>query len=96
MGMSAFYGETFNDEQSLKTLTRAADLGCTFWDTSDVYGPHTNERLLGRWFKETGRRNEIFLCTKFGILGLGPSGIEVRGDRAYIRSAVEGSLERLA
>lgn len=43
-----------NDEESLKVLTAAADMGVTFWDTSDMYGPFTNEQLLGRWFKETG------------------------------------------
>jgi aryl-alcohol dehydrogenase-like predicted oxidoreductase len=94
MGMSAFYANSQSDEESLKTLTRAADLGSTFWDTSDVYGPHTNEKLLGRWFKETGRRNEIFLCTKFGI-DFSTGTPVIRGDREYIRSCVQGSLERL-
>lgn len=65
MGMSAFYSGLNDDEASLKVLTAAADMGCTFWDTAAIYG--TNEALLGRWFKETGRRKEIFLCSKGGI-----------------------------
>ena len=58
----------YDDEESAKVLTKAADMGITFWDTSDVYGPHTNEKLIGKWFKDTGRRKEIFLATKFGNL----------------------------
>ena len=67
MGMSFGYTSFggYDDTKSSQVLTRAADLGITFWDTSDVYGPHTNEKLLGKWFKDTGRRNEIFLATKF-------------------------------
>jgi aryl-alcohol dehydrogenase-like predicted oxidoreductase len=67
----------------------------TKWDTSDIYGPHTNEKLLGRWFRETGRRNEIFLATKFGNC-LDANGRHiVRGDFAYVKEACQGSLERL-
>lgn len=89
MGLSAFYVGGI-DSESLKVLTHAADLGCTFWDTSDIYGPHTNERLIGRWFKESGRRQEIFLATKFAIT---PNGI--RGDAAYVKQACHDSLQRL-
>ncbi|MBA2347303.1 MAG: aldo/keto reductase, partial [Solirubrobacterales bacterium] len=64
MGMSAFYGAR-DDEESLKTLNRALELGVSFWDTSDMYGPHTNERLLARVLD--GRRDEVYLATKFGI-----------------------------
>jgi len=75
-------------------LTKAADLGLTFWDTSDIYGPFTNEELLGRWFKLTGRRKEIFLATKFG--GRFENGaMSVRGDPEYVRQCIEGSLKRL-
>jgi len=75
----------------MKVMTLAADLGCTFWDTSDIYGPLTNEKLIGRWFKETGRRDEIFLATKFALT---PEW-QLRGDAAYVKEACAGSLERL-
>ena len=67
MGMSFDYTSFggFDDTESSQVLTRAVDLGITFWDTSDIYGPYTNEKLLGKRFKDTGRRNEIFLATKF-------------------------------
>lgn len=84
MGLSAFYVGGVDDE-SLKVLTHAADLGCTFWDTSDLYGPHTNEKLIGRWFKETGRRNEIFLATKFGATFEG-----ARGSANYVKKSIRG------
>lgn len=63
-------------------------------DTSDVYGPHTNEQLIGKWFKDTGRRKEIFLCTKFGNLRVNGKP-EVRGDAAYVKEACQASLDRL-
>ncbi len=84
----------FDNEQSYKVLTRAADLGVTLWDTSDVYGPHTNEQLIGKWFKETGRRKEIFLCSKFGNLRI-DGRPAVRGDKEYVKEACQASLERL-
>jgi len=100
MGMSAFY--THGDDPAeaekkhLEVMTRAADLGQTFWDTSDIYGPFTNEELIGKWFKMTGRRKEIFLATKFAIF-LDPETkqMKVRGDKEYVRSCIEGSLKRL-
>src|SRR6266576_3692889 len=64
MGMSEFYGEA-DDTESLATIRRALDLGLTFLDTADVYGPFKNEELVGRAIR--GRRNEIVLATKFGI-----------------------------
>ncbi|KAF2169625.1 hypothetical protein M409DRAFT_20039 [Zasmidium cellare ATCC 36951] len=97
MGMSFAYTSYggYDDAESLKVLTKAADLGITFWDTSDIYGPATNEKLLGHWFKETGRRKEIFLATKFGNLR-GPDGSPtVRGDREWVHQACKESLERL-
>ncbi|EMD00079.1 hypothetical protein BAUCODRAFT_364570 [Baudoinia panamericana UAMH 10762] len=97
MGMSGAYTSygKVTDEESLQVLTRAADIGITFWDTSDLYGPHTNEKLLGRWFKETGRRKEIFLATKFAVI-MGPNrSMTVRGDREYVKQACQDSLERL-
>ena len=64
MGMSEFYG-TSSEAQSLRVLDRAADIGCTFWDTSDMYGPFTNEILLSKALE--GRRDRITLATKFGV-----------------------------
>lgn len=96
MGMSAAYPSFggYNDEQSLEVLTKAADMGITFWDTSDVYGPFTNEKLIGRWFKETGRRNEIFLATKFAIT-IQDGQMRVNGTPEYVKQACAASLERL-
>jgi aryl-alcohol dehydrogenase-like predicted oxidoreductase len=96
MGMSAFYGAT-DEEEAVRTIHRALDLGCNFLDTSDMYGPHTNERLVGRAIG--ARRDEVFLATKFGIkLEQGADGTPVRsidGSPDYVRSACEGSLQRL-
>jgi len=97
MGMSAFYGAADQDE-ALRTIHRALDLGCNFLDTSDMYGPHTNERLVGRAIK--GRRDEVFLATKFGIK-LEPGGAggppirSIDGSPEYVRSACDSSLQRL-
>lgn len=84
----------YNDEESLQVLTRAADLGITFWDTSDIYGPFTNEILIGRWFKETGRRDEIFLATKFASK-IVDGKLAVDGTPEYVKQAFKDSLERL-
>jgi aryl-alcohol dehydrogenase-like predicted oxidoreductase len=94
MGMSAFYGAT-DEQESVRAIHRALDLGCNFLDTSDMYGPHTNERLVGGAIAE--RRDEVFLATKFGIkLEPGdPPKRSVDGSADYVRSACEGSLGRL-
>ena len=94
MGMSEFYG-TLDDKESLATIDRALELGIDFLDTSDVYGPHTNEELVGKALK--GRRNRFFVATKFGIVRdpADPSKRGVSGTPAYVRSSVEGSLKRL-
>ncbi len=96
MGMSAFYGSA-DEQEGVQTIQRALDLGCAFLDTSDMYGPHTNERLVGRAIKD--RRDEVFLATKFGIkLERGADGTPVRsidGRPEYVSSACEGSLQRL-
>lgn len=65
MGLSAYYGAIDDDETRFKFLDRAYELGATFWDTADVYGD--SEELIGRWFKRTGKREEIFLVTKVCI-----------------------------
>lgn len=96
MGMSFGYSSYggYDDVASLQVLTRAADLGINFWDTSDVYGPHTNEQLIGKWFKQTGRRNEIFLASKFAN-SIVDGKMIVRGDAAYVKEACNASLKRL-
>ena len=94
MGMSDFYGKR-DDENSLKTLQRAHDLGVRFWDTADMYGPFHNEELIGKALK--GIRNDITLATKFGIVRYpdNPSARGVNGRPEYVRSACEASLKRL-
>ena len=93
MGMSEFYGKG-DDDESISTIHRALDLGITFLDTSDMYGPYLNEQLVGRAIAD--RRDQVVLATKFGISrGPDPAVRTVRGDPAYVRQACEGSLGRL-
>jgi aryl-alcohol dehydrogenase-like predicted oxidoreductase len=94
MGMSEFYGAG-DEKESIATLERALELGITFWDTSDAYGPHTNEALLGRTL--AGRRDKVFLATKFGIVRdpADPLKRGISGRPEYVRASVEGSLRRL-
>ena len=99
MGMSEFYGATSapgsdQERDSVETIHRALDLGVTLLDTADMYGPHTNERLVGRAI--AGRRDEVVLATKFGIVRDGDAGTRsVDGRPEYVRAALDGSLQRL-
>ncbi|AGI23884.1 aldo/keto reductase [Pseudomonas sp. MT3] len=95
MGMSDFYTTGSDEKESVATLHRALELGVTLFDTADVYGPHTNEALLGRALK--GKREQVFLATKFGLLRNPdqPTSRGADGRPEYVREAVEGSLRRL-
>lgn len=94
MGMSDFYGSP-DDAESTATIHRALELGVTFFDTSDMYGPHTNEVLVGRAL--AGRRDQAVIATKFGIVRSpeDPSRRSVNGRPEYVRQACDGSLSRL-
>jgi aryl-alcohol dehydrogenase-like predicted oxidoreductase len=94
MGMSHAYGPS-DETESLAVLDRALELGVTFWDTSDSYGTGANEELLARAL--AGRRDQVTLATKFGIVSApGVHTVQrVRGDAAYVRQACEASLRRL-
>src|SRR5688500_10888097 len=93
MGMSEFYGPA-DETEAIAVIHRALELGVTFLDTADMYGPHTNERLVGRALQ--GRRDEVVLATKFGIVRE-PDGtrLGVSGRPEYVRAACEASLRRL-
>jgi aryl-alcohol dehydrogenase-like predicted oxidoreductase len=93
MGMSEFY-ETADESDALATIDRALDLGITFFDTADMYGPFTNEKLVGRAL--AGRRDEVVLATKFGnVRSESGERLGIRGDAAYVREACDASLARL-
>jgi aryl-alcohol dehydrogenase-like predicted oxidoreductase len=95
MGMSAAYtGAGTDDAESVRTIHRALDLGVTFLDTAETYGPFTNEELLGRAIR--GHRDEVVLATKFGRISHARGGARILDSSpANIRTAVEGSLRRL-
>jgi aryl-alcohol dehydrogenase-like predicted oxidoreductase len=95
MGMSAFYGSA-DEREARATIARALELGCNFLDTSDMYGPYTNEELLGSAI--AGKREQVFLASKFGIKLVEEGNLidrVIEGGADYVRSACEASLKRL-
>src|SRR3954470_24766867 len=93
MGMSEFYGSG-DDAQSIATIHRALDLGCNFLDTADMYGPFTNEKLIGKAIRD--RRDEVVLATKFGNMrGEDGAFLGISGRPDYVRKACDASLQRL-
>lgn len=93
MGMSEFYGQS-DDTKSLKLLDEALDIGCNFWDTADIYGPFTNEELVGKGL--ANRREKVILATKFGIKR-GQDGVflGISGSPEYVKACCDASLKRL-
>jgi len=93
MGMSEFYGST-DENEAIEVIHRSLDMGCTFLDTADMYGPFTNEQLVGKAI--AGRRDEVVLATKFGNERR-PDGsrVGVNGKPDYVRAACDASLQRL-
>src|SRR5205809_5331710 len=93
MGMSAFYGET-DEEESLATIHRAVELGCNFLDTAEMYGPFKNEELVGKAI--AGRRDQFIVATKFGIrfapTAENPTNRVLDGTPENVRRSIEGSL----
>ncbi|OCB86492.1 Aldo/keto reductase [Sanghuangporus baumii] len=90
MGLSAYYGKPLPDEERFKVLDAAYEFGCNHWDSALIYGD--SEELIGRWFKRTGKRSEIFLASKFAI---NPSTGTIDGSPENVKASVELSLKRL-
>src|SRR3954451_10680556 len=93
MGMSEFYGRA-DEAEAIRTIHRALELGVTFLDTADAYGPFTNELLVGRAIE--GRHDEVVLATKFGnVRSESGERLGIRGDPEYVLAACDASLQRL-
>ena len=93
MGMSEFYGQS-DDAKSLKLLDEALEIGCNFWDTADMYGPFTNEELLGKAL--ANRREKVILATKFGVKrGQDGAWLGISGSPEYVKACCDASLKRL-
>lgn len=92
MGMSFAYGP-IDDQESIATLNLALELGINFWDTADMYGPHTNEELISKVL--VSNRDKVFIATKFGFRYREDKTTYVDASPAYMKTAVEGSLKRL-
>src|SRR5262245_27389916 len=93
MGMSEFYGRA-DEAEAIRTIQTALGLGIRFLDTADMYGPFTNEKLVGRAL--AGRRDDVVLATKFGIVrGAAGERLGIRGDGDYVRQCCDASLDRL-
>src|SRR3954453_14419212 len=93
MGMSEFYGDG-DDDESIRTIHRALELGVNFLDTADMYGPFTNEKLVGKAIAD--RRDDVVLATKFGnVRGENGERLGIDGSPEYVRKACEASLQRL-
>ncbi|KAF7855396.1 hypothetical protein EAF04_010139 [Stromatinia cepivora] len=93
MGLSAFYGSTESDEERFKVLDRAYELGQTNWDSADMYAD--SEDLLGKWFKRTGKRDQIFLATKFANKRGADGSFSIDSSPGYVKAACAKSLQRL-
>jgi aryl-alcohol dehydrogenase-like predicted oxidoreductase len=94
MGMAAFYGQASDETQATAVIHRALDLGVTFLDTAEMYGPHTNEIQIGKALAD--RRDRAFVATKFGIgYNADRTALTIDGSPANVRRAIEGSLKRL-
>ncbi|KAF1030554.1 MAG: Aldo-keto reductase IolS [Pseudomonas sp.] len=95
MGMSDFYTTGIDHKEAIATLHRALELGINFLDTADIYGPHTNETLIGQAI--AGKRDQVFIASKFGIVRdpANPTARAVNGRPDYIRASIEGTLQRL-
>ena len=92
MGLSAFYGAPESDEERFKVLDKAYEMGERFWDSADIY--MDSEDLIGKWFKRTGKRDDIFIATKFANQMKDGKMIQ-RSDPEYVKEACEKSLKRL-
>lgn len=93
-GLSVAYGPAPPEEERFRLLDRAVEVGATFWDTSDIYGD--NESMLAGWFRRTGKRDRIFLASKFGLIFDRQTGtMTIDSSESYCRKACEASLQRL-